>query len=259
MQGTTPAFCDEQTQVDNDAHKVFTIDGENVTTNFTFGNNNIFWTQDVLDFYASNDTVSVAGIFSQEIVKALGGDAAAEATYISEPLELNSVPTRILQLVKDTYADPASTEMFDLIVEDISRQGTAYDSGNIFDFSTFDAAYDPSSQSAKGGADGSTIGAVYIRPTAISGLQIDRSGFSVYPNPASNNVVLSYTNLKTGNVKLSLYDISGKEKLVLVNETQSEGQQQINISNIKSELNSGIYLIRLVTEYDQSIKKLIIN
>ncbi|MFN2396677.1 MAG: T9SS type A sorting domain-containing protein, partial [Bacteroidales bacterium] len=259
MQGTTPFLADEQTQVDNNSIKVFTINGENVTTDFTFSNNNIFWTQDVLDYYATNDTVSKVEVYSQEIVKALGGEAAAEATYFSEPLDLNSVPQRLLPLLNDWYADPGSTTMFDIIVENISRAGTAYDSGNLFDFSTFDAGYSPESQSAKGDTEGKSVGAVPVIATGISSLDVDLNGFKVYPNPASDYLTFEYNVTKAGYVKMSLYDIAGREQLVLVNEEQPAGQMKINFSIPGSRLSPGIYMVQLITEIDRTTKKLILR
>lgn len=257
MQGTTPYFADEQTQVDSMSHKVFTIDSEDVDTDFTFSNNNIFWTDDVLEYYASNDTVSKVEVYSQEIIKKLGGEEAAKATYFSEALELNSVPQRILQLVKDTYDNPASTEMFDIIVEDISRQGTEFDSGNIFDFSTFDAGFDTATQSAKG-SEGTYVGAVEVIRTGITTLGLNIADFSVYPNPSSSNVTIKYNMLNNGHAKMSVYDLAGNECMVLLDAFQEKGQGQVRINDLKSTLNSGVYFISLVSNSSRTTTKLVV-
>ncbi|MEM6321062.1 MAG: fasciclin domain-containing protein, partial [Bacteroidota bacterium] len=158
MLGTTPVLTDEQTQPDNDAHKIFTVDELNPNTNFTFGGNNIFWTQDVLDVLNGIDSVNIPNIYSDLILQSLGNDGSG--TFIQDPTALNSVPMNITQYVIDLYANPASENMFDHTVEDISLAGTGFDFGNLFDFATFDPCYASSASSATAGTHGGAIGAV---------------------------------------------------------------------------------------------------
>jgi hypothetical protein len=157
MMGSSAVYREEQTQPDNELHKVITIDSLYENTELTISNNNIFWTQDVLDYWASNDTVSAPGVLSQLVIDNLGD--AADNAFFSEPLELNSVPQSILQYVIDLYNNPASEEMFDFIVEDVSLAGTPFDSGNLFDFATFDACYSENTTSATAATNGGAIGA----------------------------------------------------------------------------------------------------
>ena len=58
MLGTSPNYTDEQTQPDNEAHNVFTIDTLYDATELNFAANNIFYTAEVLDFFNSIDSVS---------------------------------------------------------------------------------------------------------------------------------------------------------------------------------------------------------
>lgn len=62
MSGTSPQYTDEQTQPDNEAHHVFTVDTLFDATNFTFANNNIYYTQDVLDFNLGNRIITCVKI-----------------------------------------------------------------------------------------------------------------------------------------------------------------------------------------------------
>ncbi|MEO0341326.1 MAG: hypothetical protein AAF242_19210, partial [Bacteroidota bacterium] len=158
MAGTSPFYTDEQTQPDNDAHKIFTVDTLYEGTNFNFAANNIFYTQDVLDFFASNDSVSRPAVYSDLILQELGD--GAENTYFEDPVDLGNVPISILQYVQDLYANPNAEDMFDFVVEDVVVAGTALDNGNLFDFSAFDPCYDPSSTSASSSTQGGAVGAV---------------------------------------------------------------------------------------------------
>ena len=260
MQGTTPVFQDEQTQIDK-PHKVFTVDTLYSDTEFMFANNNIFWTQDVLDFWAANDTISPVGVYSQQILESIGGETAAADTYFSEVVEFNSVPGTIYQLLVDTYADPTSTEMFDIIVEDVARAGTDYDSGNLFEFATFDAGFDPAMYplSASGATDGKWVGGVEVWAVSVEeATRMDVSNLKAYPNPTTNLINFEYIVERAGKVKVSVYDIRGQEQLVLVNESKSEGTHQLSV-DLKSHLKSGMYLINLHTEAGSSVKKVILK
>jgi len=197
MLGSSPIYTDEQTQPDNETHKVFTLDEVNDSTDLTFAANNIFWTQEVIDFYNSIDTVTQPAIYSQLIAEQLGADTAT--SYIQEVLELNNVPQSILQYAKDLYANPAADDMFDFIVEDASRAGTAFDNGNLFDFSTFDAGYDFNSISAGGATDGSAIGAANVQPPVSAEARIVKIEASADPaNPADIFPVIMGDTLSNG-------------------------------------------------------------
>ncbi|MEL6721137.1 MAG: hypothetical protein AAFP82_20720, partial [Bacteroidota bacterium] len=61
MLGSSPFYTDEQTQPDNDKHKVITVDTLYDDTQLTINNNNIFWTQDVMEVWNGIDSVSMPG------------------------------------------------------------------------------------------------------------------------------------------------------------------------------------------------------
>lgn len=259
MLGTSPVYTDEQTQPDGDAHKVITLDALDDDTQLEIAANNIFWTQDVLDYWASNDSVSVPGVLSQLVQESLG--AAAEDAFFQEPLTLNSVPGSILQYVIDLYANPAAENMFDFIVEDIVLQGTAFDSGNLFDFSTFDPCYSSSTNSATAGTDGGPIGAVgscegFSSTTAAvlnPALQL-----SVQPNPTPGPATFRYTLNKGGQVALSLHSLSGQSIATLFSGHQAAGEQYIDWTPTHS-LPAGLYIARLQTEEGVTALKLVVR
>ncbi len=262
MQGTTPVFADEQTQKDNETHKVFTIDTLYGGEMYTFSNNNIFWTQDVLDVWEGIDTVANSlEVYSEQVAELVGDEAAQAASYFTEVVELNSVPGTILQLVKDTYADPTSTDMFDIIVEDISRAGTDFDFGNLFDFSTFDAGFDPEMYplSASGDMNGKAVGAVPVSGgVGIAKLKMENSKLKVYPNPSQGSITLEYSLERTENVRVSIYDMSGKEQMILLDKIMSQGVMQLN-ADLASKLDAGMYLIKFQSGSTGAVSKLILK
>lgn len=90
-----------------------------------------------------------------------------------------------------------------------------------------------------------------VSPASIK--TIYNQTFNVYPNPADEFVDVSFDALKSQGT-LSLFDITGKEilqKIMHENQTLS----RIETSN----LNAGIYLIMLESEFGRSVKKLVIR
>ncbi len=90
--------------------------------------------------------------------------------------------------------------------------------------------------------------------TAVDNLLTTPAGniASVYPNPASNRVVLEFATLPTINLNFQLISLSGK---VLSN---SNGRNKVNIIDV-SDIPSGSYFIRVIgKKYDQ-VKKVLIQ
>jgi photosystem II stability/assembly factor-like uncharacterized protein len=78
-----------------------------------------------------------------------------------------------------------------------------------------------------------------------------------YPNPFNPTTNISFTIQEETNVNLKLYDITGGEIRVLVNEKKRPGYYTIKLKG--GELSSGVYFYRLVTSSGYAaVKKLIL-
>ncbi|MFL0353461.1 T9SS type A sorting domain-containing protein [Xanthomarina sp. GH4-25] len=137
-------------------------------------------------------------------------------------------PTSIQEVV--TFLSPPETFTFSNVfaafirMEVLSNHGDASESG----FAEIAFSY-----------DSSTLG---IETTQT----VD---FTMYPNPASNRVVVS-SNLE--NATVEIYNITGKR---IMDRKLNFGENRINVS----ELASGVYIARFVTENKVDTKKLIIK
>lgn len=259
MLGSSPIYTDEQTQPDNDLHKVITLDTLYDNTSLTISNNNVFWTQDVVDYWASNDTVSMPGLLSDLVMDNLGANASN--AFFQEVVELNSVPGTILEYVSDLYADPTADDMFDFIVEDEVLAGTDFDSGNLFDFSSFDPCYPASSQSATAATDGGPIGAISFcsELTDVEDLEINESlNFSIFPNPASANLSISFELPVSSEVSISVMDMSGKVITQYLDAELGAGEH-VFTQNISQQLSKGMYFMYLKTELGIMTQKVIVQ
>ena len=78
-----------------------------------------------------------------------------------------------------------------------------------------------------------------------------------YPNPLRNQTCISYSIPEEGLVSLSVYDLTGKKVLDLVNASQTMGTHQIS-ANL-SGLQSGIYFYRLTVGDYNATRRMVIT
>ncbi|MEM6804440.1 MAG: T9SS type A sorting domain-containing protein [Bacteroidota bacterium] len=248
MLGTSPIYTDEQTQPDNGTHKVITLDTVYSNTQLIISNNNIHWTQDVLDYYATNDSVDQVAILSDLVKDVLGADTTD--AYFEEVIALDSVPGTILEYVEDLYADPAATDMYDFIVEDITLAGTDFDSGNLFALEEFSTCYDATSTSATAATNGGAVGALSGCDDLLA-LNIDELnlnlGFRLAPNPVSQQVSFFFEQAAPGQVDLQIYSLTGKLVAMPFSGFLGSGENEIQWS-VSTDLSAGLYLAKVQTK-----------
>jgi hypothetical protein len=79
-----------------------------------------------------------------------------------------------------------------------------------------------------------------------------------YPNPFNPSTTITYELPGTSEVRLSVYDILGREVTVLVNEKRDAGIHEVKFDG--THLASGVYIYRLtVGEFVQSKKLTILK
>jgi hypothetical protein len=75
-----------------------------------------------------------------------------------------------------------------------------------------------------------------------------------YPNPFNPSTVISYQLSVVSNVKLSVFDVLGKEVATLVNEVQTAGNHQVTFDS--HALSSGMYFYKLTAGSFTQVKKM---
>jgi len=74
-----------------------------------------------------------------------------------------------------------------------------------------------------------------------------------YPNPFNPSTKIRFSVPERSNVKLILYDMLGREVELLINEDMNPGTKEIELNG--SDLASGVYLVRMITNnYQKAIK-----
>ncbi len=81
--------------------------------------------------------------------------------------------------------------------------------------------------------------------------------FGLYPNPANSTVNISYQLLESQWVKIALYNILGKEILVLANLKQETGEYMVAMDTVNFQ--NGIYFLKMSHNQQQIMKKLIVR
>ena len=84
--------------------------------------------------------------------------------------------------------------------------------------------------------------------TGVAVQQAEPATFSLsqnYPNPFNPSTMITYQTAKTGQVRLSVYDILGREVATLVNSVQPQGLHEVRFDG--GALSSGVYIYRLQT------------
>lgn len=86
---------------------------------------------------------------------------------------------------------------------------------------------------------------------ALSIAEVEFSGFDMFPNPANDVLNIKLNNISNANLRV--YDIQGK--LVIERSISNEQNLEQNVSNLQS----GMYFVKLNTSTKEMVKKLIIN
>ncbi|MBU0507562.1 T9SS type A sorting domain-containing protein [bacterium] len=77
------------------------------------------------------------------------------------------------------------------------------------------------------------------------GTVADLSLCTVYPNPFNSRTTISFDVIRPGIVRLSMFDLLGRERLLLLDEHKSAGRYRVNLDG--NDLSSGVYFVQVWT------------
>lgn len=229
-----------------DVGSVFLLQEPTAGASYTFSNNNIAWSPELLAYWHANDSVDTPSIFSDTLIAALGGETAANSTFFSEWLTLQKAPDQnqeMIDFVSASYGSSSASALemiaagIILHTEDISRTGEATDYNNLFDYSSFNHSYDNSTRSATAATDGGPVGASWpaavISNMASSTYQLN----AIIINPVTNGT-LSVSMAKDVKTYASIIDLTGRTRITkMLNQSSSD----LDINSLEQ----GLYLLHL--------------
>ena len=111
-----------------------------------------------------------------------------------------------------------------------------------------------------GGDKVSAVHSLTLTPASSAGINThseNEAGLNVFPNPATDNVRLTYTLNERSNVVVKLVSINGEVVADLLNETQHEGQQSVD-ARLPMGLAKGMYMVKLSINGKQTMQKLMV-
>ena len=80
--------------------------------------------------------------------------------------------------------------------------------------------------------------------------------FKVYPNPASENAMISYSNSEAGSVRVDLLDVSGKLVRNLLDEKQASGEHTTSLNFKNLSIAKGVYFVRLMVSGGTTVQEM---
>ncbi len=153
-------------------------------------------------------------------------------------------------------------------VNPVTRNGILSQGGQPI-FNLVFKIYRYSSQySGLAGKDLSEKGLIETYPTGIEGKNSKPETFMLeqnYPNPFNPVTTIKYSisppepgNFNKTAVRLTVYDVLGREVAVLVNESKSPGTYNVQFNSSKIPISSGIYFYQLTAGKNSAFRKMIL-
>ncbi len=100
------------------------------------------------------------------------------------------------------------------------------------------------------------VGASAIDDGYTTGVVTEYGLSQNYPNPFNPATTIRYQLVQSGEVYLSVFDITGREIAILVNGVQAAGEHEVEFS--AANLSSGVYMYRLTAGDQTFIKKMML-
>lgn len=244
--GGNHPLTEELTHPANDKFYVITMDEKLDDTSLEIRNNNIAYTSDVVDFWATVDTVSKPGFIAPLVEENL---ANADNAYFEEVVTLDNVPPVPMDFLESIYNDPTAEQHPDNFADEIG-------------IANIDASYNMDAQSFSADDDGLPVGShqwwTAAELTSIRKLNNKNSNqidCNVYPNPFRGAATISYVLSKPSTVEISLYDMTGKQmKAISYNAANGKNTYTLQADNMEA----GFYMFRIEADNLVTIKKVLV-
>lgn len=215
-----------------------------VTQTVSVKNNNIFWTESLVNSYPDTVSASVAFDSLTSVYIDANGDASSN---ISEYLDFVDGPDVATATMLAFWAnsDPV----------DFDSEG----------YDNFNFAYSNTSASYTSGINGNPLGSLNWFPeiTDVENIATVPESFELYnnyPNPFNPTTNIKYSISQKADVSLIIYNTLGQEVVSLINAAQSPGVYSLNWNGENYngvKVSSGVYLYQLRAGNFVSTKKML--
>lgn len=245
--GTHASVADDRQIIQIDSLGIDTSTMMPFPQNIHIRNNNfVLDTATIADFYP--DSVTVSPLFNADAQSFFDSTGAA-ATTTEEWVMFDSMPGP-LSMVITAFYDAAMTP-------------PAMDDGGggLLLQSPFNFIYNTSAASATGSGAGQPLGDLNWWDLDITSLQDDLLETSAklfnYPNPFGQETTISYQLERSGKVQVKVYDMTGQQIAVVVDEQQSAGTHEVTWNG--SVYPGGLYFYQLDVDGAITTGKMILS
>jgi hypothetical protein len=262
--GTDSIYADEQfAPFTRKETFLFTLsDTGNVDTKIVMTNNNISYSADVLNNYNTAVRNKKPRIFSPFFASKIDTTKA----FFTEAVELNNVPSRapLIKYVNDLNISTLSVKE-NIMVEDILFKGqTGFEAvTNFFDFTKFNGCYSTTSKSYTSASDGKAVGARWPCGLTLTNTTPElvfnpNIRIEAFPNPASTSTTFKFNLPGSGDIKLELFDMQGRQVAKIHEGFMNEGVQEFTWSDLNS-VNAGVYFASIKTQFGRMVTKVVLT
>ena len=96
---------------------------------------------------------------------------------------------------------------------------------------------------------------ICTKSNSLVAANFEIDNFNLYPNPNKGNFNIQFTSTSTNDIKLSIYDLLGRQIFYKNYKNELNFNKNIDLSNIKT----GIYILELTDGDKKTVKKLVIE
>ncbi len=93
-------------------------------------------------------------------------------------------------------------------------------------------------------------------PAGIKNVKNQSTAFTIFPNPAKEQIAISYNLKQSGNIEVNLYSCDGREIANLCNNIACEGNNTQTIK-LPASINPGMYFIQVIADGESSVQRVI--
>jgi len=179
------------------------------------------------------------------------GKLIATNTHTTQIAELSG-SSGILQYIEQTQYGYQGT---DSLVWTFNWKSPDSGTGSVTFYGCFNTGYGNSSPSGAYIFPATLFVPEYI--AGVNNIEVKSTSFSVFPNPAQQQINITYALKESADVEVNIYGIDGRKISNLLNNSiKSEGEhtQQLFLS---SAINKGVYIIQLIANGQSTMQRFV--
>lgn len=194
------------------------------------------------------------GSFGFEVSPQTSGGAPLGTLIVTNSTATQIVTNGSLQYMTHTIHSYQGT---DSVVWTFEWKAPAKGTGSVTFYGCFNCG-NGNSSAANTFVFPATLTVIESATDGVGNLRSENASFSVFPNPAKQQINISYNLKQAANVEVNMYGMDGRKISNLLSNMVCEGNHTDNIT-LPSSINSGVYFIQLTSNGQSTVQKIIVE